>query len=251
MQILSTETITDPHALSGPARNAFYNGMDCMLTYEIMEEQKKQLDPISSAINAFTFGLQRPALKMALRGILIDQQERERMILRLESSVEWTAHVINTYAQALWNKPLNPSSYPQRAEFLYSFLRLPEQRKYDKETKSTRVTTDRAAVEKLLESSFRAKPILTALLSFADAKKALSILKSGIDPDGRIRASFVVAGPVTGRFASRKNVFGTGTNLQNIREEWRVIFTTSSGPLPNRDTFSIPEQYKNLPPVAD
>lgn len=251
MRTLSTLSVTDPQSLSGPDRYAFYNGLDCMLCAEIHEAQQLLLDSTARATVAFTFGLQRPATKMALRGILIDPQEKERLVIRLEANVEKALHILNTYAMALWKKPLNPGSWMQKAEFLYGFCAFPEQTAYDKEKGGMRPTTNREALEKLRAAYFKAEPLCLAILAYQDAKKALGILRSGIDPDGRMRTSFVVAGPVTGRFASRKNPFGRGSNFQNWRESWRVIFTTQKGPLPNREQFSIPEQFRSLPPQED
>jgi DNA polymerase I-like protein with 3'-5' exonuclease and polymerase domains len=208
-------------------------------------------DPTALASFRFTFALQRVALKLMLRGIEIDQHERQRMILTLESAVDWTRRVVEVYTTALMGKPLNPGSWQQKAELLYGFCLLPVQTKYDKATKKSRPTTDRGALEKLAALSEKASPLITALLAYADAKKALGVLRSGVDPDGRMRSSYLVAATITSRFASRKNVFGRGTNHQNIREAWRSVFTTSWGPMPDRDSFEIPAEYRGLLPVED
>lgn len=181
-----------------------------MLPHEILDEQLSLMDESARTTAAFIFSLQRVALKMMRRGVLIDAHEQERMLLILSSSREWCQKVIDTYALALWNKPLNPGSYKQKSEFLYDFLQLPVQRVYDRDKKEMKPTTNRAALEKLRDNFFNVSPILRAILAYQDVKKAESILRSGIDKDGRMRSSFVVAGPITGRMASRKNVFGGG-----------------------------------------
>jgi DNA polymerase-1 len=43
-----------------------------------------------------------------------------------------------------------------------------------------------------------------------------TFVKAPLDPDGRMRCSYGIAGTVTHRLNSRENAFGTGTNLQNI-----------------------------------
>jgi DNA polymerase I-like protein with 3'-5' exonuclease and polymerase domains len=249
MRIFSIESVTNPNLLEGIERHAYYNSMDCLVTLEIAQKQQRLLatDPTAAAIAAFSFGLQRPALKMMLRGILIDENERGKMLTRLEADVSRLQHIIDTYALALWNKPLNPGSWQQKNAFLYSFLRLPEQRIYDKASRETRLSSNRACLEKLRDHSVHARPILLALLAYADVKKALGILRSGVDSDGRMRSSFLVAGTITGRFASRKNCFGRGSNFQNWRASWRIIFTAPAGPIPNRLSYNIPEQYRLLP----
>lgn len=249
MLTLKTSACADPNQLEGIQRHAYYNGMDTMLTLEIAQKQQALLaaDPVAAATFAFTFGMQRPALKMMLRGVLIDANERSKMITRLEADVAHLQHVIDTYALALWGKPLNPGSWQQKNAFLYSFLHLPPQRIYDKASRETRLSSNRACLEKLLTISPLARPILAALLSYADVKKALGILRSGVDSDGRMRSSFLVSGTVTGRFASRKNCFGRGSNFQNWRAAWRTIFISQLGPMPQRSSYSIPPQYRDLP----
>lgn len=254
MKTFKTLTITaktKPLSLPAPLPNVFYNALDCMLTREIYDEQQKILDPISRTSATFTFSLQRIALKMMLRGVLIDPNERERMLLILSSSREWCQNIIDTYALAMWGRPLNPGSWKQKAAFLYDFLQLPEQKVYNKEKGGMHVTTNRAALESLRDRFANASPILRAILAYQDVKKAESVLRSGIDHDGRMRSTFIVAGPETGRMASRKNVFGKGMNFQNVRKGWRTIFSTAWGPMPDRDNFSIPERFRNLSPVED
>ena len=49
------------------------------------------------------------------------------------------------------------------------------------------------------------------------------------DTDGRVRTSWIVGGTETGRLASRKNVFDTGCNMQNIPKNIRDIFVADDG----------------------
>lgn len=250
VRTLVTTDIESAEGLDTYDRLAFYSGLDCMLTLEVALAQRKLFDSVSLATYRFMFGLQRPALKMFLRGTLVDPHERERMLLILRKAISWCEHVANTYGMALWGKPFNPGSPQQKAELLYSVLKLPAQHSYNKH-RGTAVTTNREALEKLLSLSFRAEPVLRVILAYQDAKKAESVLKSGIERDGRLRALFVVAGPVTGRFASRKNMYNRGMNLQNVREKWRVVFTTEWGPMKDRKNFSIPDEFRDLQPVED
>src|SRR5438093_12127542 len=55
------------------------------------------------------------------------------------------------------------------------------------------------------------------------------MLKTEIDPDGRIRTSYNIGGTTTGRLSSSFSEFGTGTNLQNIEEFLRSIFIADEG----------------------
>jgi len=55
------------------------------------------------------------------------------------------------------------------------------------------------------------------LLCLRQKQKLLSTyLKGKVDDDGRFRCSYNIAGTVSGRFSSSKNIYGTGHNLQNV-----------------------------------
>jgi DNA polymerase I-like protein with 3'-5' exonuclease and polymerase domains len=45
---------------------------------------------------------------------------------------------------------------------------------------------------------------------------ASTFIRAPLDSDGRMRCSFNIAGTETFRWSSSQNVFGSGTNLQNI-----------------------------------
>ena len=59
--------------------------------------------------------------------------------------------------------------------------------------------------------------------------KKISVLKTEIDPDGRMRTSYNIAGTDTGRFSSSFSEFGTGGNLQNVEESLRSVFIADPG----------------------
>jgi DNA polymerase I-like protein with 3'-5' exonuclease and polymerase domains len=74
-----------------------------------------------------------------------------------------------------------------------------------------------------------AKPIITHMNAIADLAEKIKKLKTKVDPDGRIRTSYNIAGTNTGRFSSSFSAFGTGGNLQNVEESLRSIFIADRG----------------------
>ena len=69
-----------------------------------------------------------------------------------------------------------------------------------------------------------AQPFVSLILSIRDADKMLGVLRTPLDPDGRMRCSYNVVGTESGRWSSSKNAFGRGTNLQNITPTMRRMF---------------------------
>lgn len=74
-----------------------------------------------------------------------------------------------------------------------------------------------------------AKPFVDLILAIRDADKMLGVLRTPLDPDGRLRCSYNVVGTESGRWSSSKSAFGRGTNLQNITPTMRRMFCADDG----------------------
>lgn len=72
-------------------------------------------------------------------------------------------------------------------------------------------------------------PFVNLILTIRDADKMLAVLRTPLDPDGRMRCSYNVVGTENGRWSSSKNAFGRGTNLQNITSTMRRMFAADDG----------------------
>jgi len=212
-----------------------YNGLDCMVTFEVLEEMLPALDNYTGGTYNLSRALQAPVLEMNLRGVLIDERERQRAlgayradIIRLEEQLNkiirdgvgfhnWR----DTGKTKAWRSPA------QVGALLYDVLRLPPI--YRRNERGERVrTVNREALERL-ELHFLAQPIISHILLLRDLGKKAGVLETEIDPDGRLRTSYNIAGTTTGRFSSSFNDFGTGGNLQNIEERLRRVFISDPG----------------------
>lgn len=208
-----------------------YNGLDACLTAEIWQngiEPQLRADPAAQFIYRFQFGMQGPAFKMTRRGMLIDEAERQRMIEELHTQRLRLEHILSSLATAVWGRSLNPNSSEALKAFFYRALGLPEQMRYDKGTRKRVVTANAEAIEKL-SNYFIAKPICNTILELRRIIKMIGTLRTAVDPDGRLRCAYNTAGTETGRWSSNKNVFGTGTNLQNIKDRLRRIARSDPG----------------------
>lgn len=225
-------------SLSPHDSHQVYNGLDACITLEIWQRLREELDAKQdSSINAawaegarinysFERAMMGPALSMMLRGILVDQFRRWEAVKSLEERIEKVQTILDEFSNAVWNRPLNANSPKQLKELFYVVMGLPEQHKYVKGTK--KVSTDRDALEKL-SLYYHAEPFVNCIIRLRELAKKVSVLRTEVDDDSRMRTSYNVAGPETGRWSSSSNVYGGGTNLQNITEELRRIFIADKG----------------------
>ena len=231
-------TTSLPAFLSPHDSHQIYNGLDAGITLEVWQALRQELDREESTCEArawqigartnysFERAMQGPALAMMRRGILVDQYYRWEVIAQLEARMSHLQNVLNEFSCAVWGKPLNANSHHQLKQFFYEVMKLPEQVQYVKGQRRTSINRD--ALEKL-GIFFHAEPICNTIIRIRDLGKKVSVLRSEIDADSRMRTSYNVAGPETGRWSSSSNVYGGGTNLQNITEELRRLFIADQG----------------------
>jgi DNA polymerase-1 len=204
-------------------RDQVYNGLDCCVTAEVLEAQLTQFDPTTRATYDFSQALQGPALEMRLRGILIDQARKAEVIDEFYDKIEQLERNLERIVLEGVGMPgFNWRSNADLQTLFYNRLGIPTIRKQG------RPTVDRNALEKM-EGYTIAKPIIAHMSAMRELAKKISVLKTEIDPDGRIRTSYNIAGTDTGRFSSSFSEFGTGGNLQNIEENLRAIFIADPG----------------------
>lgn len=229
MRAIKTHELT---LLNTPASETeklwIYNGLDCCVTAEVLAAIKPQLDNQTRATYEFSKSLQAPVLEMKLRGVLIDQETRTKVIKEYETQRNHIAASLERLLfEGLGLEGVNPNSHKQLKELFYGTLGLPPIKK--RNTKGLyEPTVDRNALEKL-NSYFLAQPIVNRILGLRDITKKIGVLSTGIDSDGRMRTSYNIAGTSTGRFSSNLSDFGTGTNLQNIEERLRSVFVADRG----------------------
>lgn len=205
-----------------------YNGLDCCITYEVFEALRAKIEASKSAKRVYQFelGMCAPAMEMSLRGWRVNMFLRSKFIDEFERDLLRLEEQINEFAFAVWGKPFNPNSTKQFAEFFYGALGIDPIYKSEKGEK--KLDCSRTALEQL-EVYLYARPFVLHALKIKELKKKLSVLRSGVDSDKRIRCSYNPAATVTGRWSSSENILGTGTNLQNIEDKLREMFIADPG----------------------
>jgi DNA polymerase-1 len=229
MKVIATHDLTqdDMNRMGQSELLWVYNGLDCCVTAEVLNVIKPQLDNQTRAVYEFSKSLQAPVLEMRLRGVLVDEGWRQETIRAYDRDLQAIAANLNRILAEGIGYPINWNSPAQLKKLLYHVLGLPVQKK--RNAKGLYVeTADRDALEKL-DQYFLAQPIVSHILALRDIGKKIGVLKTSVDPDGRMRTSYNIAGTTTGRFSSSLSDFGTGTNLQNIEERLRRPFVADPG----------------------
>ena len=224
MQIVSSNKL--PSKASEEESLWIYNGLDCAVTLNALPVMAQQENEFSRISYNFVSGMRAPALEIMLRGIRVDMEQRQKFIESFSKDSIQLKLILDQFANAVWDKGLNPASPKQMKEFLYETMGLPEQYKSAKGEK--KVSTDRDALEKL-SFYFHAQPIVNTVLAIRELDKRLAFLRTGIDKDFRLRTSYNVVGTESGRWSSSENPYGMGTNNQNIEDELRRICISDAG----------------------
>lgn len=228
MRVINTSGLTpgSKELTSSTEKLFIYNGLDCCLTTEIAGALLPQLDNLTSSTYAFSRELQGPILDMNLFGVRVDFQARDRAVSEYQGII---SRIEGNFSRLLKEglgvkTEFNWRSPDQIKYLFYDVMGIPPVKNKGK------ITTNRDALEKIRDNYWLAEPLVRHILLLRDIGKKVSVLKTGIDSDGRIRTTFNIGGTNTGRLSSSMSEFEeTGTNLQNIEERLRRIFIADPG----------------------
>lgn len=227
MKVVDTASLQHGEKLSRNTQDWVYNGLDCCVTLEICNELLSQLDNTSRNTYEFSKALQGPILEMSIRGIKVDKRKKNDVLANYKKQIEFISDQLNEIIRDGIGLNINWRSTTQLKKLFYEVLGLPVQKKRNANGIFA-ATVNRDAMEKL-EQYMLAEPICIRLLALRDIDKKRMFLETEIDPDGRMRCNFNIAGTNTGRLSSSMSDFGTGTNLQNVDREERAIFIADEG----------------------
>jgi len=199
-----------------------YNCTDVIVTYDIAIQQMYELR--EQELERFYYGYVMPLWRLTWRmqmfGCPYDMESRDKMAVVVRKELEEAQIKLEEEV----GHPLNVSSPKQMARFLYEELKLPVQR----HRKTGSVTADERALEVLGHKY--PSPVFNKVLEQRGRIKTLgTYLDANVDSDGRMRTSYLVSGTDTGRLSSRKGIFGSGMDLQNIPENLRFPFVPDDG----------------------
>lgn len=242
--ILQNSDINEVSQLTHNTREWVYNALDVCVTYEVRDRLGELLanDPVTTKTYNLSLALQGPVLDMSMRGILVDEKNRQETLEKFRAQIEQleehlTQLVRDGIGIDLPHKVFDRKtgkwkvwwrSVPRLKNLFYDVLGLTPIRKRDPKSGRMLPTVNRDALEKL-SVYFVAEPLCAHILALRDLDKKRSFLETEIDDDGRFRSNYNIAGTNTGRLASAMSDFGTGSNGQNIDRDLRYTFVADPG----------------------
>lgn len=220
MKIIYTDELT-PDSLPTWEREQVYNGLDVCVTAEVLRQIEPMLDEHTSATYDFSRACQGPILEMRLRGLRVDNQRRAEVIEKFfEQRERLEAQLEKIVIEGVGLHSFNWRSNPDLQVLFFDTLGIPPPR--------GKRSLNRDNLEKF-DAYIVARSIVRHLIGMRDLAKKIDFLKTELDPDGRMRTSYNIAGTNTGRLSSSFSEFGTGGNLQNVEEFLRSIFISDIG----------------------
>jgi DNA polymerase I-like protein with 3'-5' exonuclease and polymerase domains len=197
-----------------------YNCKDIVYTSENWEKISQMITHYNlDEQYQFLIDIHDPLISAMLRGIKINKELKSSMSLDVMSMQMEYHKFFESIMPGYFPSPKSKSrwydSSHQLKKLLYEDLGLPKQ--WNRKGGKSTVTTDNEALNKLIKKEPLIKPLAVKLQEY----RSLGVfqnnfLSTKLEADSRIRCSFKIAGPETFRLASSEDVFGYGTNLQNL-----------------------------------
>jgi DNA polymerase I-like protein with 3'-5' exonuclease and polymerase domains len=209
-----------------------YNCRDVCATFEVAQQERRALAQANlTAQFEDRMGYSRHVYAMMQRGVIRDNEKTEALEAQIEEALQERTLIISDAA----GHPINPNSPPQVGKWLYDEARC---RKPGGVGKAGRPTGDEELAQVAKWHPHLEAPINAVVEYRALASVRNNVLHAELDPDGRLRSSFMTTGAETFRLTSSKNNFGRGCNLLNITAG------NKDKHIPNfRDIFTPPPGY--------
>lgn len=197
-----------------------YNGLDSIACADAFP---KQLAELEMKGNFQTYErvvrLIEPLTYMMEHGVKIDIEGMRQENIRCREQ----ADILEQEIFRLAGKEFNVHSPQQVADYFYVQKRIKPYRKNGNVTVNVEALKRIASEHKLKEASL--------ILQVRQLRKRESTYldEDKIDPDGRMRCSYNPVGSKYGRISSSKNIYGTGTNMQNEPPDVLAYFVADEG----------------------
>lgn len=200
-----------------------YNCLDAATMMEIHNEIWP--DQVSGGYQPtydLTIGLLDPVMFLMTKGIAVDLEAMELTKQEISSSITTKQLELNE----LCGREVNVNSPKDMQRYFYIELGIPP---YYNEGS---ITVDDTALQRLARPTAKRAGLRQAKL--VQEIRGLMKLKGTyldieFDPDQRMRCSYNLRGTKFGRLSSSKTIFGTGSNTQNLPQEFKRFLVADPG----------------------
>ena len=199
-----------------------YNALDAVATLQVSTRLKEELEEFQ--LTDFFYGYIMPLwhtiFKMGMRGIRVNEEALKEFDQQLENECAGLQKLLEDSI----GQELNVRSSKQLKEFFYEKLKLPKQTK--------RGTGKDSVDEESLGRLAKKHPAAKQVLEIRQKENMRSKLTgASVDEDGRIRTIYSQSVTDTGRLSSKKTLWNSGLNLQNVPRDpsKRKMFVADPG----------------------
>ena len=230
VRLFNTAFLTPNTRLSPDEASWIYNGLDCCVTAEVRNKLATLLEgeePCVKQTYATAMRKFAPVNYMCITGLRVDEAARSYAVDAYRKDLRVLETRFNTLCQEVLGYLVNWRSPVQLKALFYGAFQCRVVRKRAANG-SFQPTVNAEALERFCAHYF-AQPFARYILAMRELGKKISFLETEADTDGRMRTSLNIAGTDTGRFASSFSAFGTGSNLQNVENRLRAVFTPDPG----------------------
>lgn len=201
-----------------------YNATDSVICSEAFE---KQLDALISMDNSETYERQRmliePLTYMMEHGLKVDVALMQKMFIDYGELIDQKQEELNT----LCGRVINPRSTQDVHSYFNGVLHLAPYKK--RNTKGVMAPTyDDTAMKRYIRQGYKEATLIQEIKRLGKWRAGYLDLTK-VDKDGRYRCFYDPTGTAFSRLASKENIFGTGSNLQNWPKVLRQVFMIDEG----------------------
>jgi len=187
-----------------------YNAKDSAYLFPIAEALIKELEEFESTdVMNYMMELHKPLMEMEFNGILTNKKGIIQAGKKYARWINALQHGLNKIV----GKEINPNSSKQMIAYFYGICMI----KPYINRKTGNASCDSVALHRIAKKKVKGSFEAKIIIKIRKYKKLLSTyFEVSVDDDNRLRCSHKITGTVSGRIATEKTFFGTGTNLQNI-----------------------------------
>lgn len=200
-----------------------YNCIDACVTLEAHNKFWHELEQGYNPAYDLTMAIFEPLLFMQTRGIRVDRSLMEETKRDIQVAAKTKQGELNE----LCGRALNVNSPKDCQAYFYIEKGIPPYH-----SDEGRITVDDLALQRLARGTSTRRGLREAKL-VQDIRSLNKLhgtyLEISFDADERIRCSYNPRGTKFGRLSSSTTIFGTGTNLQNLPQEFKKFLVADEG----------------------